>query len=615
MRFRLRRDTSPQFFVDWQSYLRVRARDRDHTLFGVLEELARSAREHMVDVNEKGKDPQAISRARATAGLPWLTLVVGTGCLNDPAQTASVTDPLPAQLGRVAAELEVTTLSDSTLAETLVARFAQSLLDARRTSSTTAASSPVTDAERQIAARVLLCAALSSDVYRLSLTQRVGPRPRDAELVPLPSRVAPTAPERRALLLAEDLRTVLTALKGAVPADRQFVAKLAQRIHEDLSTTPGAGLRARDVDALAELAWHLMMAGTGHYLGWGELFTLLSVRTSELVSGMRTPYFADLTQVRDFLVQGLERATVASWNNRKAGKVGERSAFYDQVAATARRQAVIHAGAVDGKESFPLSAIFVTGFDLEVELALLYHATSFTVVAPFYVHAEVGTRTEVGFTWLMKSVDGDSGPKTALTDITSPTGWKRVPSDRFVDIATGHPVLVRLTGSPLMDPPNDTELVNELVREGIPRSAESTKRRVTPALLVDEHAGLHHWLPEMDPLRENAIPKDTFSNTQWSPRFWVLVGVQISDAAVRQRVAALLSTIPLRRLRAEDDAELSLPGVALIRASEAADRDVLNWRGIDVVRADFPELTPDLADCARRLKSHETWWTKGEVTS
>lgn len=614
MRFRLRRDTSPQFFADWQAYLRARAGARDHTLFGVLEESAESARERMVEI-KRGEDPEAISRARAMAGMPWLTLVVGTGCLNDPTPTSSAADPLPAQLGRVAAELELPTLSDNMPVETLVTRFARSLLETHQASSTPSPSSPITDAERVLAARVVLCAALVSEVYRLSLAQRGGPRPRDTELVPLPSGIAPTALERRVVLLADDLRAVLITLTGAAPANRIFVAKLVQRIHQDFGTAPGAGLRAQDVDALAELSWHLMMVGTDHYLGWSELFTLLSVRSSELVSGMRSPYFSDLTQVRAFLVTGLERATAASWNDRKADLASERSAFYDQVAATAVRQAVIHEGAVDGQEQFPLSAIFVTGFDLEAELALLYQGASFIVVAPFLVHARVGTRTEVGFTWLMKPVDGESGANTALADITSPTGWQRISSDGFADAATGRPVVVRLTGSPLMDPPNDTELVSELVNAGIRRWKQATERRVTHALLIDEHAGLHHWLPEMDGERKNAIPKDTFSNTQWSPRFWVLVGVQIGDAAVRQRIAALLSSIPLRGLRAEDHAELSLAGVALIRASEAGDRDVLNWRGIDVVRANFPQLTADLSDCAGRLRHHETWWTNGEVAS
>jgi hypothetical protein len=584
-------------------------------MFGVLEESADSVREWMVQLNERRDDPEAASRARATAGMPWLTLIVGTGCLNDPVPTATVVDPLPARLGRVAAELEVTLLSDNTQVEALVSRFARSLLDARRATSTNAASPPATDAEQRIAARVLLCAALASEVYRLSLAQKVGPRPRDTDLVTLPSGGALTDPERRAVLLADDLRSALTALQGAAPADKQFVEKLAQRIRADLNKSPEAGMRAKDVDAFAELAWHLMMAGTGHYLGWGELFTLLSVSTAELVSGMRSPFLSDLTQVRDFLAEGLGRATNASWKDRQIGKAGERSAFYDQVAATAARQAVIHAGAVDGKESFPLGAIFVTGFDLEVELALLNQGVSFIVLAPFLVHARVGTRTDVALTWLMKSIDGGSGPNTALTDLTSSAGWQMVPSDDFADVANGYPVVVRLTGSPLMDPPNDAQLVKVIVDSAIPRPGRATERRLTHALLIDEHAGLHQWLPEMDPIRKNAIPKDTFGNTQWSARFWVLVGVQIGDAAVRQRIAALLSSTLLRGERTENDVELSLPGVALVRASEAGDRDVLNWRGIDVVRADFPELTPHLEDCLRRLRNHETWWTNGEVAS
>lgn len=615
MRFRLRRNTAPQFFADWPAYLRARAGAHDHVLFGVLEESAAFAREYIVRQNERGEDQEAISRARATAALPWLTLVLGTGCLNDPPLLATTEDPLPTELGDLAAELEITRLSDNTPVSVLVKRFAHALLYARHAASTATTPSTATLSERQLAARVLLCAALSSEVYRISLAEQVGPRPRDTDLVRLPLAVAPTHSERRALRLASDLRTALTHLKSAVPADMQFVCKLAERVHADLAVTPGPGLRAHDVDTLAELAWHLMMAGTGHYLGWGELFTLLSVRTSELVIGMRSPYVSDLTQVSNFLVAGLERATAASWDDREAGNASERSALYDQVAALASRQAVIHAAAADLRESFPLSAIFVTGFDLEAEMALLNAATSFIVIAPFLIHARVGLRTEVGFTWLMKKIDGHLGVRTDLRAITSPTGWQKMPSDGFADSAVGCPVVVRLTGSPLMNPPEDPELIDELVSSGIRQSARSTERRVTHALLIDEHAGLHHWLPEMDPLRENAIPKDTFSNTQWSPRFWVLVGVQIGDSAVRQRIAALLSTIPLRRLRAENDAELSLPGVALIRASEAGDRDVLNWRGIDVVQADFPELTSDLTDCVRRLERHETWWTSGEVAS
>lgn len=615
MRFRLRREASPQFFAEWNGYLRARAGAHEHTMFGVLEESAELARERVVQMSERRDDPVAASRARAMGGMPWLTLVVGTGCLNDPVPIATVQDPLPANLGRVVADLEVSTLSDNRPVETLVTRFARSLLDARRATSTNASSPPATDAEQQIAARVLLCAALSSEVHRLSLAQKVGPRPRDTELVSVPSGAALSDPERRAVLLADDLRTALIALQGVAPADKQFVTKLAQRVHGDLSGSPEAGLRAKDVDAFAELAWHLMMAGTGHYLGWGELFTLLSVSTAELVSGMRSPFLSDLTQVRDFLTEGLRRATDASWEDRKVGRVGERSEFYDQVAATVARQAVIHAGAVNGTEPFPLGAVFVTGFDLEVELALLNQEKSFIVVAPFLVHAQVGTRTEVEFTWLMKFIDGDSGPNSAVTDLTSSADWQRVPPNGFADVATGYPVVVRLTGSPLMDPPNDPVLVKDIVERVIPRTGRSTERRVTHALLIDEHAGLHQWLPEMDPKRENAIPEDTFRNTQWFPRFWLLVGVQIGDAAVRQRIAALLSTTPLRRLKAENDVELSLPGVALVRASEAGDRDVLNWRGIDVVKADFSELTPHLADCLRRLMSHETWWTNGEVAS
>lgn len=609
MRFKLRREPSPQFFGDWTEYLRARARDRDRTLLGVLEESAGSARNHRVDVSVRGTDE--VARAHASAGLPWLTLVVGSGCLNDPVAGAGDGDPLPAALGRVAATLEVPVLYDLVPAETLVARFARSLLTIRRASSATSTVSKLTEGESKLAARVLLCAAVSSEVYRLSLIQRVGPRPRDAEVVPTPPAPGHTLNERRAVGLAGNLRTVLVALKSS---DKQFVAKLAHRILEDLNATPGAGLKGQDVDALVELAWHLMMAGSGHYLGWGELFTLLSVSTSELVEGMRSPYLSDLVSVRAFLIDGLQRATTASWKDRLAGRTTARQAFYDQIASISALQAEVHATASAGTRNFPLSSIFVTGFDIEVEMALLARGTPFVILAPFLVHAEIGTRVEVGFTWLMKSIDVPRNRKPALTDITSRRGWDRIPDD-FASEATGRPVVVRVAGSPLVDPPNDTAFVSDLVEGIIRRPGLATGPGVTHALLLDEHAGLHQWLPEMEADQKDGIPESAFRNTPWSPRFWLLVGVQIGDAAIRQRIAALLSAIPLRRKRSEEDAELSVLGVASIHASDAGDRDVLNWRGVDVVRADFAELVPDLAAYLRRLEKHETWWADSVAAS
>jgi hypothetical protein len=87
-------------------------------------------------------------------------------------------------------------------------------------------------------------------------------------------------------------------------------------------------------------------------------------------------------------------------------------------------------------------------------------------------------------------------------------------------------------------------------------------------------------------------------------RFWLLLGVQIPDDAVRHRVAALVAAESIRGLVPNADYEMPRAGVVVNRRSEPAQRDILQWQGLDVVEDDHTAAVDALRHYIGHLKDN-----------
>jgi hypothetical protein len=382
------------------------------------------------------------------------------------------------------------------------------------------------------------------------------------------------------------------------PGDEFFgaVDKLLVAVARNLSDTNKYMVNLEHLREVTDVAWQcLVWEVCGHsYPGWTELMldlVLLQERTEAPVE--RRPRWGALQELSKQIDGLIRPAAGRSWelrwalppaNNGPTNSPSDATRdFYRDAATLLWTQAEV-ARAPQGRNkgsdepvrggprtvagSLPKAVAFVTSFDLELEMALLHTRPDgmdkLSVVVPVYLVN--GEEREGEFLWLEGIIDlTDIDPsktksgEDVLNSLTQPKEW-RVMYEGRLDMPD-HPIVVRLTGSPLMDlPPLPGEPVSALELDGESTLAfdleavgvvRKDNDEFVHSATVDEYLALrqaeaeYFWVysrGSIASVTSRALPKSLLNCGSHGPiRFWMTVGVPMKDPAVRLRVLSQMS--------------------------------------------------------------------------
>lgn len=553
-------------------------------------------------------------------GFPWITFVLGSGCLD--ASDSLLSDALDAIQRELSA---CPPLSDNTAPSELTASFIKSLFRDRfphqsgtkPTAASRQSSNVKLDAE---AARLLFATALLTWLYHEvgALEPRALGRWGDdvAMLRPGPQRFA----ELQTLLIGP-LKTILTDLMSQRANDA--IKGLLHDIYEDLTTHQR--IKRFMLQALTECAWNCIVDDSVVYPGWCDLLVYLSRRQPKVSSaqfGQPRPVFGHPENAQTLIRERYLPVTWESWKERMGGADAARArvSFYNSVADVLCAQATLRRDSLLAKKT-PIASAFVTSLDLELEMALLAKCESkFVIALPINIHYNEEFES-ASLWWVGAVID----PRTSreLQAILSPTEWvmlsKRpmVGADELFDL----PIVVRLTGCPLIELPilSETAAPGAVVvnRELFPTMRQRRllawdKMPPAHAVLLDEYAAMQQESVDVLGLGgahgEGAHqvsfglpePITGVTNVERQARFWMIMGVQMGDSGVRHRVASrvapTLKTLETRYPLAER------AGLVVTSRPDAAGVDLLEWYGFDIVKDQCRAYQADLDHYVKHLK-------------
>lgn len=565
------------------------------------------------------------------AGFPWLTPVIGTGCLGDvSAASARRLRALPTALGAFWSDQD--DLADGTVQAELIRVFAQSLVTDRFPDLPVAAVPADVDelgaSEEELApaAAAVLAAALLRRLQHTSLAMQDAVPRQDPAIRP------PDGHYRRDDVLEEMVTPAIAALMRLHQDLDEETDRGLRRVVDQvrLSTsalltipTPGRrDLAVSDVEAVRELAWLLMMRAVKEYPGWRDLLTRFVLERSEHPDGRARPSVPNIGSAATWIRAALEDATNQSWQEMNAPErsASRRTDFFESVAQVVSAQSVL-AGSQHG---FPRASVLVTSFDLELEMALVRAGRPFVVLAPF--HFVYGEKAEAGRRSSLVWLQAEFTPPTrgealsANFDLKSFQPQWSILQDEIAALRD-RPVVIRLTGSPLLDaPPLDTpyfrstlekELLNTLVVGGGPdrgrddpsgqqKNAQSfTFVHLGHAAILDEYSVMH----QLTAIARSGLPQSVVGTPLRSmARYWLGVGVQVDDQMIRLGLGAHVDTVSDRLL------DLPQHGALVNRRFTPGEVEMLSWQGFDTVSASFHQTTEQLRHYALHLRSPDHQW-------
>ena len=404
-----------------------------------------------------------------------------------------------------------------------------------------------------------------------------------------------------------------------------------------LTDNETSGVKYAHIRLLTELAWFHLTKNTAVYPGWSDLLQELSmeqlVQQQHLLDFGRTrPAFINITAAPVAVQDRYAELTINSWKNRYAAKLGRanpssRVMFYDSVAKVLRKQASVRTAATQVKKKPPVSSIFVTTFDLELEMALWAAGTE-----PFVIAMPVNLMKEdcASTCWLACVItpDDNRSMDDQLRSLRNPApeDWFLISGETyFGGSARGMmPIVVRLNGCPLISLP---KLTSEghwtplalaahalLFHASPPESLPEGKRqpmRFEHGVLLDEYAAMQQTAADFfgsSPTMESkdrvkfGLPSEIAGGmTTAFQRFWMLMGVQIGDSSVRSRFAYQMVA---PKMSSDTPPGRSAPlrsGVVVNRRIDSAARDLLYWYNYDVVADRCESFREDLDHYAEHL--------------
>jgi hypothetical protein len=446
-------------------------------------------------------------------------------------------------------------------------------------------------------------------------------------------------------------------------------------------------LKRADIYDITELAWvqltrDLWKGNAVIYPSWVDLLLSLSMEDTPIDSPR--PLFGKLGAAAQLIEAAFRETTEASLKHRiGAFSPTEVHGVHE---AAAECLALMHGQwARAGTKPPPVTAL-VTSFDLELEIALWLRGQPFTVALPVYVvdtrrgGKEVATPTWVAFPvdpptavkkthlaepeinqlkdqciaaltkpavdqWVLLASRGTGSVLTAdwpiphsgtdgsraasrgtgsvlTADLAGSTGAPR----RSVSLGTG-PVIVRLSGSPLVQLPDLQQRAGDEKREltalgrqfvdlfddyqdrdyseavrapdsdspATPR--EDLKVVLRHAVVVSELDAMYHGAiqlamsqgaPAESELRHGLPAALTSDKPEWR-RYWAWFGVQVSDAVIRNRLAVQMITPDVTDPDVTDLESAGRRGVVADFDITDLEHYLLLWLGFDVVRETLSE--------------------------
>lgn len=601
---------------------------------------------------------------------PWLTLIIGSGCLDARVDPISLSAGVKAAIavildGEDEKKRAAVVRPDSHVSEAETALdFVEALVsDRAHPRRSTSEAIPAVEAGEvsPIAARFVLLAGVLTRLFYSAKASSVEPVGRwEGEEATLSSggttRPRTEFEEQLDEQAQQTLRLsqwhCMRAIAELPDAPREFARALGNPLEElldGLKDLPARIDRSR-LRLITEVCWYLLTMHQSPYPGWTELLLGLTLREGR--SGSRTrpaPY--DLRDQATPIEALLLPRTEESWRRGPADDEGKQlmPAAADVLWAQAneiRRQLRPKEEGGNGSTDLPPASAFVTGFDLELEMALWRSApegSSFFVVLPVHVFHDAFDE-EARPCWLRGEVRKEGGEPEGLQQLRFPVAWQVLtPKVDNQELLRG-PHIVHLNGAPLIGLPGsrgdrrrDQAIENDLaaIREGLAAvkadpgdgfvNVENAPKVLEHAVTTDEYLAVRQ--AEVELILASRQEKDSAARGDRSlppflssssasdsdgenPRFWMALGVPISDPAVRHRLVSQLT--PKSRVsasEAERPAWLPTPhpprrfsGIVVNLRISDEDAHLLYWMGFDVVRDSAAAFTTDLRHYAKHIR-------------
>lgn len=645
-------------------------------------------------------------------GFPWLTPVLGSGCLeigsnqevSPSAIHADVASAVKELLGSLVGSNGVS--ADHELPD-LAGAFAEALVRDRISSDENQqAGHPPLDHDREpmdvSRARVVLVAALLNRLYFLAKSVSDSPITRwNSDAVSLD--LEPGEDEKVADELMTIKRLCVHHLKDVTRNSKHLLDSLEDDVDQEVAESILGLVRAvRDeiltndqvlfahLKLVTEVTWYLISLGTSLYPGWTDLlFKLMLGDEYETTASTTRPAFSTLTGVGDKVADFFHRPTTQSWEDwvaasrRRGDDVGlrasdsgafsDRQRFYLSIAELLWAESRARTDARPAK--LPVASGFAASFDLELEMALLATApagASIYVVVPVQVLPERESN-HAKLCWLRAEIRRSKGSlEPDLQSLLEPERWDLVHPN--LEDGLEQPHVVHLSGCPLLPlPVHGSE--HHQVLEQLNASMQDALFPFAPehlvlehAVTIDEYLALQQSEAELlwsvgqrtggGTNREAsgmslALPPLILSSSTekgsdgGSPRFWMTLGVPVSDPAIRSRIVTQLTLKTLLEKTQqgsaahstagvgsalhdddEDEEEENL-GVVVARPKEAVrglagvvvnrritqeEGGILYWLGLDVVHAIAENFMDDVRHYTLHLapgREHERVQTTG----
>lgn len=566
--------------------------------------------------------PSVAAPERVPAGFPWITPVLGSGTVREALKDGGA--PLRRRVHEFATLLGDEPLPEGVPRDELAVRFAEALIEERLPESwdrqgPLGVSQQVDPLERPTALLVL-CAAILTRLRDEVAAASVSPVPRwDDDRRRAISDSGPSAPELAkafqapAISALKELQQDL-AIRSIERGVVRLVEDLLNAVVEDRLPTMA------EVRLLTECAWFYLVRDCLTSPGWSDLLLELSLNHLRIPhqEGRARPLSTRIDRSADQIMRQYRTVAEESWKSRLSGTLA--SPVHDDVAAMLIAQARLQA-TNPGPFTVPLASAFVTGFDLELELALVDAGQSFVLAIPALASSTYEAATG-SLVWLGFVIDASKVKRASpLAAFDRAEAIVLSGCDQFGHTAKTHrdlPVVVRLTGCPAVGlPVKGTNpglyaRVAELVGWGAEAPAGAS---LEPIFVLDEYvagilASMEIFLDHLDDARLG-LPRWIAGtpggvNSRFT-RFWLVMGAQLSDTSIRQRLVAQLAASamnsPARRSVGSDArGDSGLTGLVVNRRIGPLDGRIMQWQGFDIVQDECENLAPHLRHYTDHLK-------------
>ena len=566
---------------------------------------AKNQDRHFCKVIEKAVPELRVSTPsdpRQWKDFPWLTLVLGSGCVQMSNQSKlklrGLSKAIEIQVDQLRGAEEAEhdeafgddLVGDAINESSVAAQFASLLAGDRiKLDPKLRDLPPVEFSVSPVTARLVLLSALLTNFYfnaQAASSQPLG-RPNtdfddmneavlpdasnfvgiDAEMTEVlakecqwhcyKSRLAlATLPPRMTSEVRDAICALLTAIEKGLGGDGDF--RMRRK------------LKQMNLRLLTEVAWFFVTSEIGDYSGWSEiLFGLMLRRVPSRVNSTR-PHFILLRHLSSIVESLMLPPTENSWNLARDGKSANE--FFNAAAITLWKQSeVIAQVGKDGKEAPsglpsdpppPPAAAFLTGFDLELEMALLRTAplgSSYFVVIP--VHVFKSSNDDMARPCWIRGEVRKSSDNATFADLRTPINWELITANTDGDELRRGPHVVHLSGAPLIvlpsEPAEKASIVDGLKSVEL-RGLSPETITIEHAVITDEYLAVRHaevdlffqFYGEKDannridrslPRLLTSSSKERINSKGNNPRFWMVVGVAVGDPAIRYRLVSQLS--------------------------------------------------------------------------